>query len=407
MLRTKCFAPTKRGIFCYPYPLLDAGDLKYLRYAVDLAWEGLGRNSPNPLVGCVIVKDGKVIGRGAHVYEKLAHAEAIALAEAGESARGATLYVNLEPCCHYGRTPPCTDSIIAAGVARVVYGLDDPFEKVNGVGVSTLADAGVRVEKCDDAVLISAMEDQNRFYLHHKRHGMPYVTHKAAASLDGRIATHTGESKWIAHTDALALAHLLRGVYDAVLIGANTARIDDPQLTYRPDEVGQAQLPEIIFPHTPTGLKSPLRVVIDADLNLSRTLRVFDTTLAPTVVVCSDDAYPEAADLLTAQGVEVIRVPKSQAGLDLTAALKGLAAKGIQSLLIEGGGDTAGRFYDAGLVDEVNLIYAPIIIGGRDAFPLVAGIGAGQLVNAKHIIDMRKQWVGQDLLVVGKVANRE
>ena len=381
--------------------------MKYLRDAVDLAWEGLGRNSPNPLVGCVVVKDGRVVGRGAHIYERVAHAETIALAEAGESSRGATLYVSLEPCCHYGRTPPCTDAILKAGIARAVYGLDDPFEKVNGLGVKILTAAGIHIEKCDDAGLIREMEEQNRFYLRHKRRGMPYVTYKAATSLDGRIATCTGQSKWITHRDAVALAHLLRGVYDAILIGSDTARIDNPQLTYRPEEAGQAQMPGVIFPHTPTGLRSPVRVVIDADLTLPANLRVFDTTVAPTVVVCSVDAYPEAAKLLAAQGVEILHVAKGRAGLDLVAALKGLAAKGIQSLLIEGGGDTSGRFFDAGLVDEVNLIYSPIIIGGRDAVPLVGGIGAAQLVDAKHIIDMKTQWIGQDLLIVGRVANRE
>jgi diaminohydroxyphosphoribosylaminopyrimidine deaminase/5-amino-6-(5-phosphoribosylamino)uracil reductase len=392
-------------IFLLSLSGLDDTDLKYLHQALDLAWEGLGRNSPNPLVGCVVVKNSRVVGSGSHIYEKITHAEVIALEEAADNACGATLYVNLEPCCHHGRTPPCTDAIIAAGIGRVVYGIDDPYEQVCGRGARTLATAGVHVERCDDADLVRQIEAQNRFYLHHKRLGRPYITYKAAASLDGRIATREGESKWISHSKALAVAHLLRGIYDAVLIGSRTALTDDPHLTYRPDEVGTAQMPEIIFPHTPVGLKSPLRFVIDTGLKLPTGLNIFDTKLAPTTVICSKDAPSSTVDALTKRGVDIIRSRETENGIDLAAVLKNLAEKGVQSLLIEGGSETAGRFFDPGLVDEVNIIFSPLIIGGRDAVPLISGLGPAKLADAKQIVDMKSQWLGEDLLVVGKISN--
>lgn len=382
---------------------MNAADLKYLQQAIVLAWAGLGRNSPNPLVGCVLVKDGHIVAKGAHIYENKDHAEIVALKQAGESARGATIYINLEPCCHHGRTPPCTDAIIAAGITRVVYGIQDPFDKVSGQGAKILSDAGLRVEKCDDPGMIEEIEEQNRFYLHHKRHAIPYVTCKAASSLDGRIATRDGESQWITGPDARAVAHLLRGTYDAVAVGARTVAADDPKLTYRPVETTEARMPSSIFPHTPTGLTNPVRVVIDPDLRLPPNFHVFDTRLARTIVICSEDAYPEAAELLVEQGVEIIRVPKLGSALDLYSGLLEIAGKGIQSLLIEGGGETFAHFLNAGLINELNIFYAPLLIGGRDAIPLISGEGPSHLTDATTISHMKSEWVGADLLITGRL----
>jgi diaminohydroxyphosphoribosylaminopyrimidine deaminase/5-amino-6-(5-phosphoribosylamino)uracil reductase len=390
-------------IFCYPLRLLKDTDLKYLRKAVELAWAGLGRNSPNPLVGCVLVRNDLIVGRGVHIYDDVTHAEAAALQDAGDKANGSTLYVNLEPCNHHGRTPPCTEAILAAGVKRVVYGINDPNREVRGGGALWLASNGVSVEKCNDVALIKAIEEQNRFFLTHKRLSRPYITYKTAASLDGRIATSKGHSRWITHPEARSLAHLLRGVYDAILVGCRTAREDNPQLTYRPDEMGTAKMPDIIFPHTPENLKTPLRVILDAGLKLPSKLKIFDTNLAPTVVVAADDAPEEAADGLSGKGVGILRVPHDGISLDLHAAMRGLAAMGIQSLLIEGGGETAGGFLDADLIDEVYIIFAPAIIGGRDAIPMFGGEGVARLIDAKRLTDFSTRMIGPDLLVAGKI----
>jgi diaminohydroxyphosphoribosylaminopyrimidine deaminase/5-amino-6-(5-phosphoribosylamino)uracil reductase len=384
---------------------LDITDVKYLGMAVDLAWEGLGVNSPNPLVGCVIVKDDEIVGRGVHLYEKKNHAEAAALEEAGDKSKGAALYVNLEPCNHQGRTPPCTEAIIAAGIKRVVYGINDPNREVRGGGAVYLASNEISVEKCNDIGLIKKMEEQNRFFFTHKRMSRPYVTYKTAASLDGRIATSKKHSKWITHNTALAVAHLLRGVYDAILVGRSTAEEDNPRLTYRPGEKGDVDMPEIIFPYSPKNLKTPLRVVLDADLKLPVESQLFDTKDVPTVAIAAQDADEGKAGKLAERGVEVIRVPREGNSLDLGAAMGELAAKGIQSLLIEGGGETAGKFFDSGLIDELNIFYAPVIIGGRDAVPMIGGEGVARLIDSIKISDMRTQFVGQDLLVVGRIFN--
>lgn len=382
---------------------MDGTDLKYLRQAIDLAWSGLGVNSPNPLVGCVIVKDNEVVGHGVHMYEKVTHAETEALGDAGDKARGAVLYVNLEPCNHHGRTPPCTGAIIEAGIGRVVYGINDPNREVRGGGAVYLASNGISVERCNDVSLIKEMEEQNRFFFTHKRKSRPYITYKTAASLDGRIATSKRHSKWITHPEAMSVAHLLRGVYDAVLVGKSTAEEDNPRLTYRPGEKGTIEMPGIIFPYAPTELKTPLRVVLDAKLKLPKKLWVFDTKVAPTVVITAEDADTGNAGELMELDVEIIRVPYDGGKLNLEAAMKALAAKGIQSLLIEGGGETAGSFFDAGLLDELNIFFAPVIIGGRDAVPMIGGSGVVRLIDAMRISEMRNQFVGRDLLVVGKI----
>lgn len=371
--------------------------------AVELAWEGLGVNSPNPLVGCVIVKDGEVIGRGVHIFEERTHAEVNALQDAGDKARGAILYANLEPCNHHGRTPPCSEAIIEAGISRVVYGINDPNREVRGRGAIHLASSGISVEKCNDVGLIMEMEEQNRFFFTHKRLLRPYITYKAAASIDGRIATRKGHSKWITHTEALSVAHLLRGVYDAILVGSRTARDDNPMLTYRPDEKGSIEMPEILFPRTPSNLKSPLRIVLDAGLSLPASARLFVTETAETIVITGEDASSERTGELSEMGVEVIAVPRESGNLDLDAAMLALASKGIQSLLIEGGGETAGRFLDMDLLDEVNIFLSPIIIGGRDAVPMIGGEGVARLLDAKQLSNMRTQFIGPDLLVVGRI----
>jgi len=394
---------TEQAIFCYPFPALNEIDLKFLRMAVELAWEGLGVNSPNPLVGCVIVQNGEVTGRGVHIFGKKSHAEAKALQDAGDNARGAILYVNLEPCNHHGRTPPCSEAIIEAGISRVVYGINDPNREVRGDGALHLASNGVSVEKCNDVGLIMEMEEQNRFFFTHKRRSRPYITYKVAASMDGRIATRKGHSKWITHPQALSVAHLLRGVYDAILVGSRTAREDNPMLTYRPDKNGTIEMPEILFPHTPSKLESPLRIVLDDGLSLPASVQLFNTETAETIVITGEDASSERIGELSEMGVEVITVPRESGNLDLNAAMLALASKGIQSLLIEGGGETAGRFFDMDLLDEVNIFLSPILIGGRDAVPILGGEGVGRLLDAKQLGNMRTGFVDPDLLVVGRI----
>ncbi len=382
---------------------MDETAVIFLRETIRLAWQGLGVNSPNPLVGCVIVKDGDVIGRGVHIYENLDHAEVAALKDAGDAARDATLYVNMEPCNHHGRTPPCTEAILAAGISRVVYGIDDPNPDVKGGGALHLASNGVFVEKCNDIALIKQAEEQNKFFLTQKRLRRPYITVKAAMSLDGCIATKRGHSKWITNEHSLAVAHLLRGIYDGILIGRRTALEDNPALTYRPEVRGAVQMPEFLFPYTSPKLSSPARIVIDPDLSLPPGLKLFDIEPEPTIVATSEASPEKSASALAAKGVEVLRVPGEGGVLDLNALMSALSGKGMLSLLVEGGGETSGRFFDARLVDEINYFIAPIIIGGRDAVPVVGGEGPERLLDVLKLSDVRTGMLGRDMLIVGRI----
>ncbi len=326
-------------------------DLAAMRAALALARRGLGTTWPNPAVGCVIVKDGRVVSRGWTQRGGRPHAEAEALARAGAAARGATVYVTLEPCCHEGRGPPCAQSLIAAGVARVVAAIEDPFPGVAGNGFRMLREAGVAVE---EGLCAEEATETNAGYLQRVWTGRPLVTLKLAASLDGRIATASGESRWITGPAARERAHALRASHDAILVGTGTVLADDPELTCR--------LPGM-------GGRSPLRVVLDRHLRLPPTAKVF----APPCWVLT---LADEAPALRARGVEVITVPD-----DLAAALQILGGRGLTRVLVEGGGRLAASLLKAGLVDRLVWMRAPMAIGG-DGIPSIADLKLQHLADA-------------------------
>ena len=361
-----------------------------MRRALELAARGKGLVSPSPLVGCVIARgEGEVVGEGFYVYEQLIHAEQQALEQAGPLARGATAYVSLEPHAHHSRTPPCTDALIKAGIKRVVAAASDPNPLVNGRGFAQLRASGVEVQLglCADEA-----ERLNEKYLHFTRTNRPFVHLKLACSLDGRIATRTGDSRWITGAQSRARVHNLRHEYDAILVGAGTAICDDPLLTDRSGKMRRRPL---------------VRIVLDEALRLSNASQLAHTAReAPVIVFTSARAAAtSAAAELTAQGVEV--VADESGGRDLRAVLKELAQRSLQSVLIEGGANVAGAFLDQGLLDKVSFFIAPLIIGGRDAPAAVGGKGAEKIAEAINLREVNITQHGRDLEITGYPTRNE
>jgi len=336
-----------------------------MRAALGLARRALGRVWPNPAVGCVIVRDGRVAGRGWTQPGGRPHAETEALARAGAAARGATVYVTLEPCSHHGKTPPCADALIAAGVARVVAAAEDPDPRVSGEGLRRLRAAGIAVET---GLLAEEAEALNAGYLTRLARGRPCVTLKAATSLDARIATAAGESRWITGTAARAQAHALRARHDAVMVGIGTAVADDPELTCRLPGLAAA---------------SPVRVVVDPRLRLPLTSKLVRTAReTPTLLIAlpGNDRVRRAA--FGECGVDLIEAPADAAGqIDMGAALALLGARGLTRILAEGGSRLSATLLRAGLVDRIVWFRAPTILGG-DALPVAVGFGVGALAAA-------------------------
>jgi diaminohydroxyphosphoribosylaminopyrimidine deaminase/5-amino-6-(5-phosphoribosylamino)uracil reductase len=344
-----------------------------------------GHPSPNPHVGALVVHHGEVVAVGHHARAGEEHAEGAALLAAGAKAKGATLYVTLEPCNHHGRTPPCTEAIIASQVSRVVIGCRDPNPHVSGGGIEQLEAAKI-------SVTVGVREEAARRLIapwtKHVTLGLPYVSLKLALSLDGRIATRTGASKWVTGPDARARVHALRAQHDAVAIGIGTALADDPRLTVR-----NAPGP------------SPLRVVFDTKLRLPRTARLVETaTDVPTWVICSADADSTLEEALTARGVEVLRAPSSAEGrIDVTGALRLLASKGIVSVMVEGGAELAGSILAAHLGDELHCFIAPILLGPRGRPGAVDWAGPDTPADAPHIVNPVWELCGNDAHVFGQL----
>lgn len=351
--------------------------------ALALAAEGAGQVSPGPLVGCVIVSPaGEIVGEGFYVYEKLKHAETYALEQAGARARGATAYVSLEPHAHHGRTPPCTDALINAGVSRVISPIEDPNPKVSGKGFAHLRAAGIAVSV---GLLAREARQLNEKYLHFMATGRPFVHLKLAASLDGKIATRTGESQWITGPESRARVHELRHEYDAILVGGGTASVDDPLLT---DRSGKARS------------KSLIRVLLDEDLKIPANAKLVDTAAeAPLVIFAGCKADTAKLDLLRSSGVEVVCDVAN--GRDLSSVLSELGARSIQSVLVEGGASVAGKLLEGGLVNKVSFFLAPIIIGGREAPSAIGGAGAERLVDALRLQNVEIARRGEDIEVTG------
>ncbi len=358
----------------------------WMREALRLAARAAGRTSPNPMVGAVVVKEGRKLSEGWHAGPGLPHAERVALDQAGEEARGATLYVTLEPCSHHGRTPPCVERILDAGVARVVAALRDPDPRVNGEGFRRLEEAGVQVVS---GVLEREALLLNRGFVTRTLAGRPYVHLKLAQSLDGKAATHLGESRWITSAEARRGGHRLRSRVDAILAGIGTVLADDPLLTARPPEGSPP--------------RQPLRVVVDSLARIPLTARCLRPAEAPVLVAATTLAPAERVEALRAKGIDVWFAPPKEGRVDLAALVGELARRGINELLVEGGPKLAGAFLDAGLVDEVHAFIAPLLIGGEGALPSVGGLGRGRLGEAVRLVDVRWEEAGSDLYVTGRV----
>lgn len=339
-------------------------DARHMRRALALAERGRGRTSPNPVVGAVVVRRGEVVGEGWHRALGEHHAEVMALDRAGRRARGATLYVTLEPCAHVGRTPPCVDAVIRAGVRRCVVALRDPHRLVYGKGLRILRRAGLRVEV--GLLAAEARRTLGGYWLTHTER-RPRVTWKAAASADGRIADAGGRSRWITGAAARRTGHALRAVSDAIVIGANTARRDDPRLTARPSLDG----------------RQPLRIVCDTRLSLPENLSLFSGRLAHgTVVACGRTAPRPRERALAARGVTVWRLPSGPGGVSPRALARRLAGLGRHEVLIEGGATLGTSWWRAGLVDRVALFVAPRLIGA-EGMPWCGPLGRQPLARAR------------------------
>lgn len=364
-------------------------DERMMRRALELAARGLGQVSPSPLVGCVIAsRSGEVVGEGFYIYEEVRHAETIALEQAGAQARGATAYVTLEPHAHHGRTPPCTEALINAGIARVVVPIEDPNPLVSGKGFAHLRAAGIEVQT---GLLEREATRLNEAYIHALRHARPFVHLKLACSLDGKIATRTGDSRWITGEQSRARVHALRHQYDAILIGAGTATADDPVLTDRSGKLRRRPL---------------VRVVLDDGLRLSPDSQLVMTAREiPLIVFTSERADSAAIASLEQRGVEVIK--DASGGRDLHAVLQELGRRSIQSVLVEGGASVAGAFLDAGLIDKASFFIAPIIIGGRDAPTAIGGTGAPGIADAINLQDVEITRHGRDVEITGYVSRDE
>jgi diaminohydroxyphosphoribosylaminopyrimidine deaminase / 5-amino-6-(5-phosphoribosylamino)uracil reductase len=366
---------------------ITAAERVALARARELALRGRGRVSPNPAVGAVVLRDGATVAEGWHEGPGMPHAEAMALAAAGDAARGATVVCTLEPCSHHGRTPPCAHALVAAGVARVVVGLADPLERDRAGGVEVLRAAGIDVAIADDpergdcAALVAP-------FLTWALTGRPEVTLKLATSLDGRIATATGESRWISGAAARALVHRWRADADAVVVGLGTALADDPRLTARGVEGPVRQPARVVF-------DSSARLPLDAAL-------VADLAAAPVIVLASEEAPADRVRALRAAGVEVELLP-GDARERVGGGLRALGARGIQSALVEGGAGLAAAMVEAGAVDRIAWFLAPMLIGGAGAPSALAGRGVPSLADAPRLAGVAVERVGDDVLVTGRL----
>jgi diaminohydroxyphosphoribosylaminopyrimidine deaminase/5-amino-6-(5-phosphoribosylamino)uracil reductase len=359
---------------------MNADDLDHMRHALGLAARGLGEVAPNPAVGCVIVKDGVVVGRGRTAKGGRPHAETQALAQAGAAARGATAYVTLEPCSHHGHTPPCAKSLIDAGIARAVVAVGDPDPRVNGEGIAWMKQAGVTV---DVGLCGAEAADLNAGFFLKVQHQRPLVTLKLAQSLDGRIATATGESQWITSEPARAYGHLLRARHDAILAGINTVLADDPMLTCRlPGREG----------------RKPLRVILDTRLRLTEWSKLAQSAAEhPTLVYTT--AAIDKGGALEACGVQIMRVAKDAAGRPgIDAVLADLAGRGITRVLVEGGAAVHASFLNAAKADRLAVFSAPIVLGGA-GLSAVDALAALSLSEAPQFVMTARQSFGPDLLV--------
>jgi diaminohydroxyphosphoribosylaminopyrimidine deaminase/5-amino-6-(5-phosphoribosylamino)uracil reductase len=365
----------------------SARELAALARARELAMNGRGRVSPNPLVGAVVLRDGVAVAEGWHEGPGLPHAEAMALAAAGEAARGSTVVCTLEPCSHHGRTPPCADALVAAGVARVVVGLRDPLERERAQGIAVLRAGGVEVAVAESDGA-AACAELNAPFLTWALTGLPHVTLKLVTSLDGKIATATGESRWISGPASRALVHRWRADSDAVAVGLGTALADDPRLTAR-DLEGP--------------VRQPARVVFDSAARLPlRSALAHTARELPVIVLAGEGAPPTRVAALEAVGVEVVALPGAP-DERIAPGLRALGERGVQSLFVEGGAGLAAALLAAGAVDRIAWFLAPMLIGGREAPSAIGGAGVSALADAPRLVGPEFTAVGDDVLVTGRL----
>jgi diaminohydroxyphosphoribosylaminopyrimidine deaminase/5-amino-6-(5-phosphoribosylamino)uracil reductase len=352
----------------------------YMELALDLAQKALGKTSPNPLVGAVVVNNNKIVGQGYHVRAGNPHAEKMALKEAGEKAQGADLYVTLEPCNHYGRTPPCTEAIIEAKIKNVYIATLDPNPLVAGKGVKRLKDEGINV-----VVGIKEKEAQllNEVYFKYITTGLPFVALKAACSLDGKIATREGHSQWITGEKAREYGHKLRNTYDAIMVGIGTVLADDPRLTCRLENG-----------------RDPIRIIIDSKLSISPDAQILNLKSSVPTLIATTQGAPLIKQKELAKKAEVLIVNEGDK-VDLLQLLKILGQREITSILVEGGATLNGTLVNQRLIDKFYLFYAPILIGGLAAPGFMGGIGCARLENALKLKNITIQTIGSDFLITG------
>ena len=362
----------------------DSRNIEFMSRALELAARAAGRTSPNPMVGAVIVRDGTVVAEGYHEKAGADHAEIVALKRAGGNTRGATMYVTLEPCAHHGKTPPCVEAIIGAGIGRVVAAQVDPHKLVAGKGIERLTEAGIEVEV---GVLEARARRLNEAHIKFSETGLPFVYLKYAMSLDGKVATRTGDARWITGEAARRRVHELRDRVDAIMVGSGTVRTDDPELTTRlPEHDGM----------------DPVRVVLNTGATLDPQTRIFNTdSQAPTWLVVGEDCPEENMQRFNSTTTEIVRCPVDESRLDLRAVLKLLGERGIRSVLLEGGPTVNSAALEQGLVDKLLCFVAPILVGGNDAPGPVGGTGIERMADALRLADEEIETVGTDVLIQG------
>ena len=355
----------------------------FMEIALKLALKGKATTSPNPMVGAVVVKKGKIAGKGYHERAGFAHAEIIALNSAGKNTKGAALYVTLEPCTHFGRTPPCVDSIIKSGIREVFVGMLDPNPLNNGKGITILKQYGIKVRV---GFLENKLKKINEPFIKYITKRIPFVTVKAAESLDGKIATNTGDSKWITSDKSRSFAHRMRQNYDAIIVGVNTVLRDNPRLD------------------TWFSKKHPIKVIVDSQLSIPQNSNIFSGNSQVILVTLSSRPGQETENRkILAQKAKVLEVKEKAGQINLRDMFKKLAQLEITNVLVEGGGTLNGSLFDEGLVDKLMFFISPKIIGGKDAISSVMGRGISRMEKAIKLKDISLKRIGEDFLVEGYV----
>ena len=356
-------------------------DEQWMRRALRLAEKGRGRTSPNPMVGAILLKGGRVVGEGYHAKAGEAHAEIVALQRAGEGARGAILYLNLEPCAHTGKTPPCAPRVVQAGVKRVVVGMEDPNPLVKGKGIGILKSAGIDFEV---GILKKECQRLNEAFCKYILKKEPFVILKAAVTLDGKIATRNGDSKWISGETSRRFVHKLRDQVDGVLVGIGTVLKDDPLLTARV-----------------RGGRDPCRIVLDSGLKISEEARVIGNPPSKAIIVVTELAPRDRIERLEKRGVQILIVDSRDGRVNLRSCLSRLGEMGIMSLLVEGGSRINGSFLDEGLIDKLFLFLCPKLIGDHQAPGIFGGRGVSHLQEAIALKEIKTRKMGEDILLEG------